>query len=77
MMENYTKSLRKAALLLFSAHLLHASALPAASSYEFTAYRMQQYSLQQEKHGVLPSSHYDKGFHPYFFRMKTLALILD
>ncbi|XP_058271867.1 nicalin-1-like [Hemibagrus wyckioides] len=39
------------ALLLLFAQLLHGSALPAASSYEFTAYRMQQYRLQQEKHG--------------------------
>ncbi|XP_016148343.1 nicalin-like [Sinocyclocheilus grahami] len=40
-----------AALLLLSVHLLHASALPAASSYEFNAYRMQQYNLHQDKHG--------------------------
>ncbi|XP_030625149.1 nicalin-1 [Chanos chanos] len=40
-----------AALLLVSVHLLHASALPAVSSYEFNAYRMQHYNLQQEKHG--------------------------
>ncbi|XP_059382053.1 nicalin-1-like [Carassius carassius] len=39
------------ALLLLSVHLLHASALPAASSYEFNAYRMQQYNLHQDKHG--------------------------
>ncbi|KAL7844107.1 hypothetical protein SRHO_G00226460 [Serrasalmus rhombeus] len=45
------RSSRVAALLLLSAHLLHASALPAASSYEFTAYRMQQYNLQQDKRG--------------------------
>uniref|UniRef100_A0A8B9J7Z7 BOS complex subunit NCLN n=1 Tax=Astyanax mexicanus TaxID=7994 RepID=A0A8B9J7Z7_ASTMX len=45
------KSSRVAALLLLSAHLLHASALPAASSYEFTAYRMQQYNLHQDKRG--------------------------
>ncbi|XP_066502507.1 nicalin-1-like [Hoplias malabaricus] len=44
-------STRVAALLLLSAHLLHASALPAASSYEFTAYRMQQYHLHQDKYG--------------------------
>uniref|UniRef100_A0AAR2LPL9 BOS complex subunit NCLN n=1 Tax=Pygocentrus nattereri TaxID=42514 RepID=A0AAR2LPL9_PYGNA len=43
------RSSRVAALLLLSAHLLQASALPAASSYEFTAYRMQQYNLQQDK----------------------------
>ncbi|XP_051956733.1 nicalin-1-like [Xyrauchen texanus] len=40
-----------AALLLLSSHLLHASALPAASSYEFKAYRMQQYNLHQDKYG--------------------------
>ncbi|XP_055036775.2 BOS complex subunit ncln isoform X1 [Misgurnus anguillicaudatus] len=40
-----------AALLLLSAHLLHASALTAASSYEFNVYRMQQYNLHQEKYG--------------------------
>uniref|UniRef100_A0AAR2JFD9 BOS complex subunit NCLN n=1 Tax=Pygocentrus nattereri TaxID=42514 RepID=A0AAR2JFD9_PYGNA len=45
------RSSRVAALLLLSAHLLQASALPAASSYEFTAYRMQQYNLQQDKRG--------------------------
>ncbi|KAA0719867.1 Nicalin-1 Nicastrin-like protein 1 [Triplophysa tibetana] len=39
------------ALVLLSAHLLHASALPAASSYEFNVYRMQQYNLQQDKYG--------------------------
>ncbi|XP_062868160.1 nicalin-1-like [Trichomycterus rosablanca] len=44
-------SSRLGILLLLSVQLLHASALPAASSYEFTAYRMQQYNLQQEKHG--------------------------
>ncbi|KAI4905492.1 hypothetical protein NFI96_014276 [Prochilodus magdalenae] len=46
------RSSRVAALLLLSAHLLHASALPAASSYEFTAYRMQQYNLQQDKRAL-------------------------
>ncbi|XP_056587580.1 nicalin-1-like [Triplophysa dalaica] len=40
-----------AALVLLSVHLLHASALPAASSYEFNVYRMQQYNLQQDKYG--------------------------
>ncbi|KAM9859941.1 BOS complex subunit ncln [Aulostomus maculatus] len=40
-----------ALLLLFSVQSLHGSALPAASSYEFTAYRMQQYNLAQQKHG--------------------------
>ncbi|XP_067231086.1 protein FAM219A isoform X1 [Chanodichthys erythropterus] len=39
------------ALLLLSVHLLHASALSAASSYEFSVYRMQQYNLHQDKHG--------------------------
>ncbi|XP_029908272.1 nicalin-1 [Myripristis murdjan] len=40
-----------ATLLLICVQSLHASALPAASSYEFTAYRMQQYNLAQHKHG--------------------------
>ncbi len=43
-----------AALLLLSVHLLHASTLPAASSYEFNAYRMQQFNLHQDKHGNTP-----------------------
>ena len=38
-------------LLLLRVQCLHGSALPAVSSYEFTAYRMQQYNLVQEKHG--------------------------
>ncbi|XP_010879679.2 nicalin-1 isoform X1 [Esox lucius] len=42
---------RVAALLLLFVALLHASALPAVSSYEFTAYRMQQYNIQQKRHG--------------------------
>ncbi|XP_046881560.1 nicalin-1-like [Hypomesus transpacificus] len=40
-----------ACLLLLCVQPLHASALLAVSSYEFTAYRMQQFDLQQEKHG--------------------------
>ncbi|CAJ1051532.1 nicalin-1 [Xyrichtys novacula] len=40
-----------AALLLLCVQPLHASALPAVSSYEFTAYRMQQYNLAQHMHG--------------------------
>lgn len=40
-----------AAALLFCLHSLHGSALPAVSSYEFTAYRMQQFNLVQQKHG--------------------------
>ncbi|XP_070706275.1 BOS complex subunit ncln [Pempheris klunzingeri] len=40
-----------ALLLLLCVQRLHGSALPAVSSYEFTAYRMQQYNLVQEKHG--------------------------
>ncbi|XP_041814920.1 nicalin-1 [Chelmon rostratus] len=40
-----------AALLLLCVQCLHGSALPAVSSYEFTAYRMQQYNLAQQKHG--------------------------
>ncbi|KAK7916028.1 hypothetical protein WMY93_011789 [Mugilogobius chulae] len=38
-------------LLLISAALLDGSALPAVSSYEFTAFRMQQFNLGQNKHG--------------------------
>lgn len=37
--------------LLLCVQSLHASALPAVSSYEFTAYRMQQYNLAQHKRG--------------------------
>ncbi|XP_049892999.1 nicalin-1-like isoform X2 [Epinephelus moara] len=37
--------------LLLCVQCLHGSALPAVSSYEFTAYRMQQYNLAQQKHG--------------------------
>uniref|UniRef100_A0A087XT78 BOS complex subunit NCLN n=1 Tax=Poecilia formosa TaxID=48698 RepID=A0A087XT78_POEFO len=37
--------------LLLCVQCLHGSALPAMSSYEFTAYRMQQYNLAQQKHG--------------------------
>ncbi|TWW61710.1 nicalin-1-like isoform X1 [Takifugu flavidus] len=40
-----------AAVLLLWVQALHGSALPAVSSYEFTAYRMQQYNLAQQKHG--------------------------
>lgn len=40
-----------AAVLLLCVQRLHGSALPAVSSYEFTAYRMQQYNLVQQKHG--------------------------
>ncbi|XP_029989762.1 nicalin-1 [Sphaeramia orbicularis] len=40
-----------AVLLLVCVECLHGSALPAVSSYEFTAYRMQQYNLGQHKHG--------------------------
>lgn len=40
-----------ALVLLLCVRALHGSALPAVSSYEFTAYRMQQYNLAQQKHG--------------------------
>ncbi|XP_045884757.1 nicalin-1-like [Micropterus dolomieu] len=40
-----------AVLLLLCVQRLHGSALPAVSSYEFTAYRMQQYNVAQHKHG--------------------------
>uniref|UniRef100_A0A674MH68 Nicalin n=1 Tax=Takifugu rubripes TaxID=31033 RepID=A0A674MH68_TAKRU len=40
-----------AAVLLLWVQALHGSTLPAVSSYEFTAYRMQQYNLAQQKHG--------------------------
>uniref|UniRef100_A0A3Q3MJ35 BOS complex subunit NCLN n=1 Tax=Mastacembelus armatus TaxID=205130 RepID=A0A3Q3MJ35_9TELE len=46
------KELSVAAVLLLLCVLpLHGSALPAVSSYEFTAYRMQQYNLAQRSHG--------------------------
>lgn len=37
--------------LLLCVQALHGSALPAVSSYEFTAFRMQQFNLAQQKHG--------------------------
>ncbi|XP_029947274.1 nicalin-1 [Salarias fasciatus] len=40
-----------AVVLLLGVRRLHGSALPAVSSYEFTAYRMQQFNLAQHKHG--------------------------
>nr|CBN81133.1 Nicalin-1 [Dicentrarchus labrax] len=40
-----------AVLLLLCVQSLYGSALPAVSSYEFTAYRMQQYNVVQQKHG--------------------------
>lgn len=40
-----------AAVLLLCVQSLHSSALSAVSSYEFTAYRMQQFNLVQQKHG--------------------------
>lgn len=43
-------------LLLLSVQSLHGSALPAASSYEFTAYRMQHYNLAQQTHGTFRAS---------------------
>lgn len=45
-----------AVLLLLCVHCLHGSALPAVSSYEFTAYRMQQYNLAQQKYGKFRES---------------------
>lgn len=45
-----------AVLLLLCAQCLHGSALPAVSSYEFTAYRMQQYNLAQQKRGKFTES---------------------
>ncbi|XP_059185884.1 nicalin-1-like [Centropristis striata] len=44
-------SVAAALLLLLFVQCLHGSALPAVSSYEFTAYRMQQYNLVQQKYG--------------------------
>ncbi|KAM9800076.1 BOS complex subunit ncln-like isoform 2-T4 [Syngnathus typhle] len=38
-------------VLLLCVNCLHGSALFAASSYEFTAYRMQQYNLAKQNHG--------------------------
>ncbi|XP_068598775.1 nicalin-1-like [Brachionichthys hirsutus] len=40
-----------ALVLICCIRTLHGSALPAVSSYEFTAYRMQQYNLAQRKNG--------------------------
>lgn len=40
-----------ALVLALCVRALPGSALPAVSSYEFTAYRMQQYNLAQQKHG--------------------------
>uniref|UniRef100_A0A3Q1JN01 BOS complex subunit NCLN n=1 Tax=Anabas testudineus TaxID=64144 RepID=A0A3Q1JN01_ANATE len=40
-----------AVLLLLCVQSLHGSALPAVSSYEFTAYRMQHYNLAQQRRG--------------------------
>ncbi|XP_058487987.1 nicalin-1-like [Solea solea] len=45
------KAVGVAVVLLLCTQCLHGSALPAVSSYEFTAYRMQQYNLAQRKHG--------------------------
>jgi len=45
-----------AVVLLLCVKHLHGSALPAVSSYEFTAYRMQQYNLGQQKHGKITPS---------------------
>ncbi|XP_076835786.1 BOS complex subunit ncln [Brachyhypopomus gauderio] len=42
---------RLVSLLLLCVQVLQSSAQTAASSYEFTAYRMQQYDLPQEKRG--------------------------
>ncbi len=41
-----------AVVLLLYVQCVHGSALPAVSSYEFTAYRMQQYNLGQQKYGM-------------------------
>nr|XP_057929689.1 nicalin-1-like [Doryrhamphus excisus] len=38
-------------VLLLCVHALHGSTLSAASSYEFTAHRMQHYNLVKQKHG--------------------------
>lgn len=46
-----TAAAAAAAVLLLCVQSLHSSALPAVSSYEFTAYRMQQFNLVQQKHG--------------------------
>ncbi|XP_028262524.1 nicalin-1 [Parambassis ranga] len=45
------QSIVAAVVLLLCFQNLHGSALPAVSSYEFTAYRMQQYNVAQQKHG--------------------------
>lgn len=50
-----------AAVLLLCLQSLHGSALPAVSSYEFTAYRMQQFNLVQQKHGEFRGLQQDGG----------------
>lgn len=46
-------------VLLLRVNCLHGSNLFSASSYEFTAYRMQQYNLAKQNHGKLRASHHD------------------
>lgn len=70
---------RAAALLMLCVQHLHASVLPTVSSYEFTAYRMQQYAIQQEKHGrvtwpdILKYLHQRKVYPCYFIISKYIV----
>ena len=47
--------MRSLALLLLCVQSSLTSVLTAASSYQFTAFRMQQYHLGQQKHGEAPA----------------------
>uniref|UniRef100_A0A3Q3IDL4 BOS complex subunit NCLN n=1 Tax=Monopterus albus TaxID=43700 RepID=A0A3Q3IDL4_MONAL len=60
-----------AAMLLLCAQSLHGSALPAVSSYEFTAYRMQQYNLAQHSHGMFRVTH---RLHPFLTQLFSQSL---
>lgn len=55
MMLGHVSRAAAAAVLLLCVQSLHGSALPAVSSYEFTAFRMQQFNLVQQKHGEFRS----------------------
>lgn len=57
-------------LLLLRVQCLHGSALPAVSSYEFTAYRMQQYNLAQQTHGKFREKRL-----PFIFKYCTLHTV--
>lgn len=61
-----------AAVLLLWVQALHGSALPAVSSYEFTAYRMQQYNLAHQKHGRIGAPRRFSFHSTKYRRMKLL-----